>query len=174
MLATQLNSLVPSGEMGKGKLVKVNGYSMSKMKDKKYHPLPFPLGAFRGGGWRVMEQAFDCVESQCLERRSRVGRNLGIPWLLLRTGRLKRPQMLLSQRPNMQLLPHINNSNSNKSSNTGHLSTILPFDGITHRPSGNITVYPIEGLSPTKTSNAPPPTNMDDWLQMDDSSPRDL
>jgi replication factor A1 len=35
MLATQLNPLVHSGEMSKGKLVKVTGYSMSKMKDKK-------------------------------------------------------------------------------------------------------------------------------------------
>jgi replication factor A1 len=43
MLATQLNSLVHSGEMGKGKLIKVSGYSMSKMKDKKYHPLLFTL-----------------------------------------------------------------------------------------------------------------------------------
>jgi replication factor A1 len=36
MLATQLNPLVHSGEMSKGKLVKVHGYSMSRMKEKKY------------------------------------------------------------------------------------------------------------------------------------------
>ena len=39
MLATQLNPLVHSGEISKGKLMRVNSYSMSKMKEKKYWPL---------------------------------------------------------------------------------------------------------------------------------------
>jgi hypothetical protein len=36
MLATQLNSLVHSSEIAKGKLVRVNSYSINTMKEKKY------------------------------------------------------------------------------------------------------------------------------------------
>jgi replication factor A1 len=38
MLATQLNSLVHSTEIAKGKLVRINSYSINKMKEKKYCP----------------------------------------------------------------------------------------------------------------------------------------
>jgi len=35
MVATQLNALIHSGDIAKGKLIRVNAYSINKMKDKK-------------------------------------------------------------------------------------------------------------------------------------------